>query len=77
MPNAAFGRNGSGQPFAAVGTNDCYAEILLKNSKIREARISCERKINRRSPPAMPMAITETPSDGRRQNLADPSTDKA
>ena len=50
-----------------------FGLIVLKNSKDWQARNFGERAIERQSPPSIWMAITETPSGGRRQILADPS----
>ena len=69
-------RAACGQRSGAKAKGGC-AKILSKNSKIRRARNLCEWTISQKSPPAMPMAITETPSGGRRQILADPLAEKA
>ena len=59
-------------PVAGLFSHVCFVRILSKNFRIREARIFGEGTVKRKSPPAMPMAITETPSGDRRQILADP-----
>ena len=53
----------------------CFGLILLKNSKIREARISRERMINRKSPPPTSLTGVGTPVGGQCQILADPSAE--
>ena len=63
---------GSEPLFAAVRTNVCNAEIVLKNSKNWEARNFGERVIHWQSTPSIWMAVAKTLSGGQGWILADP-----